>query len=181
MSATIDLQSDLIKRCSQGDLAAQRQLYTQYARQMFAVAVRLIKHREDAEDILQECFITAFTALDTFRGEASFGSWLKRIVINKSLNHLKKKRMEFQEINSQTELVEEEVEINENDITIEVIHRTLDELPLGYRLVFSLYYFEKMSHKEIANHLEISEGTSKSQLNRAKRKLKLILTEQVNG
>lgn len=177
MSTVINLQTDLIQRCARGDSSAQRELYSSYARQMFAVAVRLIKNKEDAEDVLQECFIAAFGALETFREDASFGSWLKRIVINKSLNHLKKKRMEFEELTNETSFIEEEVEIQENEITMEAIHKTLDVLPLGYRLVFSLYYFEDMSHKEIAGHLEISESTSKSQLNRAKKKLRSILTE----
>ena len=181
MSVTVELQQDLIKKCAQGNLSAQRELYNQYARQMFAVSVRLLNHREDAEDVLQECFIAAFGALETFRGESSFGSWLKRIVINKSLNHLKKKKMEFQELNTEVEFVEEEVTLDDNSITMEAIQQTLKELAHGYRLVFSLYYFENMSHKEIADHLDISENTSKSQLNRAKKKLKTILKGQYHG
>lgn len=178
MTKVINLQNDLIKRCVRGDSSAQQELYSNYARQMFAVAVRLIKNKEDAEDVLQECFIAAFGALETFKENASFGTWLKRIVINKSLNHLKKKRMDFEELNTETSFIEEEIEIEENEITMEAIQKTMNELPQGYRLVFSLYYFEDMSHKEIAEHLEISLNTSKSQLNRAKKKLKIILTEQ---
>ena len=160
---------ELVLAAAEGDSEAQRRLYNLYAKQMFSVAFRLLNHREDAEDVLQESFIAAFEALRNYRNEASFGSWLKRIVVNKSLNHLKKKKLVLEDIKDQWE---EEVTIDAKELTVEMIKQTLAEMPDGYRLVFSLYYFENMAHKEIAEHLNISEGGSKSQLNRAKQRLK---------
>lgn len=175
---TQTIHKEIIERSVQGDQGAQQQLYHLYSRQMFSVSLRIIQQREDAEDILQESFITAFNALETFRGEAAFGAWLKRIVVNKSLNFLKKKKIKFQEMKDDAIEIEEEVQVDESQITVEDIKKTIEELPLGYRLVFTLYMFEEMTHKEIAEHLEISESTSKSQLNRAKKKLREIIKER---
>jgi RNA polymerase sigma factor (sigma-70 family) len=171
--------NEIIARCVQGEAEAQRQLYNLYARQMFAVSLRLLNHREDAEDILQESFISAFNGIQTYRSESSFGSWLKRIVINKSLNYLNKRKIDFSPLDS--DYLEEEVEIPAKGLTTDLIHTLLSELSTGYRLVFSLYYFENMTHKEIARQLNIVEGTSKSQLNRAKQQLKQKLIEQGYG
>ena len=162
-----------------GEAEAQRQLYNLYARQMFAVSLRLLNHREDAEDILQESFIAAFNGIETYRSESSFGSWLKRIVINKSLNYLNKRKIDFTPL--EADYLEEDIEIPSKGLTTELIQMLLSELSTGYRLVFSLYYFENMSHKEIAGQLNIAEGTSKSQLNRAKQQLKQKLIEQGYG
>jgi RNA polymerase sigma-70 factor (ECF subfamily) len=147
---------------------------------MFAVCYRLLNHREDAEDVLQESFISAFGSMENFRSEASFGVWLKRIVINKSLNHLKKKKLTFESLNDQI-VEDEEVELKTEGLTVEIIKQTLAEMPDGYRLVFSLYYFEELSHKEIAQELGITESGSKSQLNRAKQRLKQQLEQQGYG
>lgn len=174
---TLITHKDIIERCVGGDQSAQLQLYNLYSRQMFSVCLRIIQQREDSEDILQESFITAFNALETFRGDATFGAWLKRIVINKSLNFLKKKKIKFQEMKDDTIEIEE-VQVDQSQITVEDIKKTTEELPLGYRLVFTLYMFEEMTHKEIAEHLEISVNTSKSQLNRAKKKLREIIKER---
>ena len=121
----IDRHKEIVQQCVHGDQGAQRQLYNLYSKQMFSVSLRIIQHREDAEDILQESFVTAFNALETFRGDSTFGAWLKRIVINKSLNFLKKKKMKFQEISEEVILEEEEVHISEDQITIQDIKKTI--------------------------------------------------------
>jgi len=170
-----DIHSDLISSCKEGDRNAQRQLYQLYSRPMFSVCMRLLNHREDAEDILQESFISAFNAIETFRQESSFGSWLKRIVVNKSLNHIKKKRIHFEEISETVQIIEEKEEVESDNLDVEVVKKAMKELSEGYRIVFTLYMFENLSHKEIAEELKISVSTSKSQLNRAKKSLKKII------
>lgn len=144
--------------------------------------MRIVSDRMEAEDVLQESFVNAFTKLSSYRGDASFGAWLKRIVINKSLNVVKKKRQFYEEIND--DLLGEEMEVEEanTDYTVQDIHKAMMHLPDGYRVIFSLYMFEDLSHKEIAEQLSISVNTSKSQLSRARNKLKeLMLKMQENG
>ena len=178
MSQTREIHIDLVNRAKLGERRAQHELYQLYARPMLSVAMRILNDRMEAEDVLQECFVKAFTSLSTFRGEASFGSWLKRIVINRSINASKKKRIWFEEINDDT-LGREEEEYEENGIeyTVDDIKRAVQGLPDGYRIIFSLYMFENLSHRDIASQLQITESTSKSQLNRAKKKLRTLMLE----
>jgi RNA polymerase sigma factor (sigma-70 family) len=143
---------------------------------MFSACLRIINHREDAEDVLQESFIAAFNGLNNFKLESSFGTWLKTIVINKSINFVKKKKIAFTSLSDLMDY-EEEVNFETTSLSVAQIKEALKELSDGYRIVFSLYLFENMSHKEIAAHLDISEGTSKSQFNRAKKRLKEKLEE----
>jgi len=144
---------------------------------MFNVALRLTGDRDEAEDVLQDAFVSAFSHLASFQHTSSFGAWLKRIVINKSINALKKRRAEPL---PDTLDVEEEGSSNlmadYDDLTVERVKRAIMELPEGYRTVLSLYLMEGYDHQEIADILEISVGTSKSQYNRAKRRLKESLT-----
>jgi RNA polymerase sigma factor (sigma-70 family) len=170
-------QTDLINACKAGDSAAQRQLYNLYARPMFGVCHRLLKHREEAEDVLQESFVAAFQSIHSFRNDSTFGAWMKRIVINKSINQLRKKKLVFEQVLDYAE----EVDFEEHTLSVDLIKEAMNNMPEGYRLVFSLYYFENLSHKEIAQELEISEGTSKSQLNRAKQFLKKKIEENGYG
>ena len=128
--------------------------------------------------MLQECFVKVFRNLDSFRGEASFGSWLKRIVINTSLNQLKKRKLPTETIEEEFQLGEEEDEQQEPEYTIGDIQQAVETLSDGYRAVFTLYMFENYSHKEIASALGVSESTSKSQLNRAKQRVKKWLIEK---
>lgn len=146
---------------------------------MLNVSMRILNDSQEAEDVLQESFISAFQKIEGFRGESSFGSWFKRIVINKSLNQLKRKKLVLEEIDERLhgEKVEEEDEHEEPAYTVQDIQKAMYRLPQGFRVVFSLYMFEDLSHREIAGQLGISESTSKSQLNRAKKKLKQLILE----
>jgi len=130
----------------------------------------------EAEDVLQESFINAFTKLNTFKGDASFGSWLKRIVINNSLNVVRKKKTFYEDLNEDKieSIEEQDNEVNEG-YTVKDIRNAMLRLPDGYRVIFSLYMFEDLSHQEIAEQLNISVNTSKSQLSRAKSKLKSLM------
>lgn len=144
---------------------------------MFNVGFRITRSEEDAEDVLQEAFISAFRNLENYRGEATFGAWLKRIVVNKALNALNKRKHEsIPDDDEQWDVAEDEspAEYRE-DLTVERVKQGIQKLPDGYRTVLSLYLLEGYDHQEIGEILGISESTSKSQLNRAKSKLKDLL------
>lgn len=176
----VDIHKDLVEQCLSGKREAYGRLYQLYSKQMFGVAVRIVKEKEEAEDVLQEAFTDAFRNLRSFRGDASFGSWLKRIVVNKSLNRVKKKKLEFREM-IQQDFVEERHSPAYPELSVSEIQRAMEHLADGFRIVLTLYLFEGYTHKEIAQELEISEGTSKSQYMRAKARLKELLIEQHGG
>ena len=168
-----NMHDDLIDRCKAGDRDAHYRLYSMYSRQMFNVACRITGREEDAEDALQEAFVSAFKNLGSYRAEATFGAWLKRIVINKSINILKKKRHELiPESESWDVAQEEETVAYREGLTVERVKKAIGELPDGYRTVLSLYLLEGYDHQEIAAIMNITESTSKSQFNRAKTKLR---------
>ncbi|MCB0761356.1 MAG: RNA polymerase sigma factor [Flavobacteriales bacterium] len=179
MSQQVSIHKDLVERCRRGDAKAQHELYHAYAQAMYNVAYRIVNDRFEAEDILQECFVTVFRKLDTFRGDSSFGAWLKRVVINRSINTVKRRKMEFDRMdennNEPVYVEEEETESEWTNYTVADVKKAMAELPEGYRVVFSLFMFEDWSHQEIAEELGITESTSKSQLNRAKKKLKELI------
>lgn len=160
-----------------GDVRAQYQLYSLYNKAMYNICLRMVNRVEEAEDMLQESFTYAFKRLHTFRFESSFGAWLKRIVVNTCINHLKKKKVDLVSDEGQKETPDEQEHRDEDEtkLKVESIMRAMKELPEGYRVVFSLYLLEGYDHKEISEILDISESTSKSQLLRAKRKLQEIL------
>jgi RNA polymerase sigma-70 factor (ECF subfamily) len=132
---------------------------------------------EEAEDVLQEAFTYAFRRLDSFRFESSFGAWLKRIVVNTCINHLKKRRVELVLTDQVVEPLEleEQVDYKQMKFDVERVRAAMEQLPDGYRIIFSLYMLEGYDHREIAEVMNISESTSKSQFLRAKRKIKEIL------
>lgn len=143
---------------------------------MYNVAYRIVHDEEEADDVLQEAFISAFRSLGHYRGEATFGAWLKRIVVNKAINALKRKKMDRLPEEGHGDLaVETEDEFLDYPFTVEKVRDAIEELPAGYRTVLSLYLLEGYDHGEIAEILGISESTSKSQFNRSKKKLKEIL------
>jgi RNA polymerase sigma factor (sigma-70 family) len=146
---------------------------------MFNVCYRILGREEDAEDALQEGFISAFKNLDHYRGDATFGAWLKRIVVNKAINILKKRKHELMPEGNDWDVAEEEpVTEYKEGLTVETVRTAIQQLPDGYRSVLSLYLLEGYDHQEIAEIMNISESTSKSQLNRAKNKLREFLTHE---
>ncbi len=147
---------------------------------MLNTAYRIIGNVEEAEDALQESFISAFKNLHTYREEAAFGAWLKRIVVNRSLTALNRRKNEIL-IPESGEDVLEEVSADDSEIqlSIEKIKEAMIDLPAGFRSVLTLYLFEGYDHKEIAEILNISESTSKTQYKRAKDKLKELLKSEI--
>lgn len=165
-----------LEKLKQKDVLACKQLYLQYADAMYNVCLRILQHQAEAEDALQEAFIKVFNNIQQYRNESSIGSWIKQIVTNTCLNVLKKRKILFNELDDNVELSETESENNnETDFSIDDIIKAIEELPQGYRVVFNLYMFEDYSHRQIADMLEISESTAKTQLFKAKRKLKELL------
>ncbi len=171
-----NIHQDLIDLCRQGDREAQSGLYKLYYKSMYNTGLRIVGNENDAEDIMQESFLSAFSRINSYEGKVSFGAWLKKIVINRSLDYLRKRKITFEEINEK--LADEEAdpfeEVHETDIR--KVREAIMKLPEGYRIVFSLYYLEGYDHDEIATILKISSGSSRSQLLRAKKKLKSYLT-----
>jgi RNA polymerase sigma factor (sigma-70 family) len=168
-----DIQAHLIEECRKGNRKAQFKLYNQYSKAMFNLAYRMMNNREDAEDILQETFVDCFRNLSSFRFESTFGAWLKTILINRSINHLKKKNV----ILVLRENVPDE-EYNTDDdpeFNTEKIFKGIEMLPHGYRVILTLYLLEGYDHAEISQIMGISESTSKSQYFRAKEKLRKLL------
>jgi RNA polymerase sigma factor (sigma-70 family) len=143
---------------------------------MYNIGYRITGNGEDAEDVLQEAFISAFKNLDNYRGDATFGAWLKRIVVNKSINVLKKRKHELMPADDEWDVPDEEPAGDYKEgLTVDRVKKAIEALPDGYRSVLSLYLLEGYDHQEIAGILGITESTSKSQLNRAKGKLREIL------
>jgi len=173
----LHIHDELVARCQGGDRNAHYQLYKLYSKAMFNVAYRITRSEPDAEDVLQEAFISAFRNLDNYRRDATFGAWLKRIVVNKAINALNKNKYETIPDDDEQWDVAEEVTATEyrEDLTVERVRHGIDKLPDGYRTVLSLYLLEGYDHQEIGQILGINESTSKSQLNRARTRLKEIL------
>lgn len=141
----------------------------------------MLKNETDAEDLLQKSFIDVFTKLNTFRYQSSIGAWIKRIVINNCINFLKRNRFHFQELephHAEVPATADRQSDGAKKLSVDVVHRALMQLPDGYRIVFSLYLLEGYDHKEIAQVLDISEATSKSQFSRAKKKMREIIQSQ---
>jgi len=173
----------LVDRARKGDQQSIYKLYKMYVRAMYNVSIRIVANPLDAEDILQESFASAFCNMKTYKGEASFGAWLKRIVINKSINHVKKQKIWFAEI--ETEDVPDEDELSDdnpfNGISPEMIHEAIKTLPAKAKAVFSLYLLEEYQHKDIAKMLNISESTSKSQYQYARKILQERLLKRIKN
>jgi RNA polymerase sigma factor (sigma-70 family) len=172
-----DIHSEIIELSKAGNPRAQFQLYKLYSKAMFNICVRMLNSKEEAEDLLQESFTDAFMKLNSFRYESSFGAWLKRIVINKCINAINKKKVDlvFPDQPVEPDTVDEEVDYSGIDMDVQHIHGAVEKLPDGYRVIFSLYALEGYDHGEISQIMNISESTSKSQYLRAKQKIKEIL------
>lgn len=144
---------------------------------MYNTAYRITGTEEEAQDVLQESFISAFRNLDHYRGDAAFGAWLKRIVVNKSLTALQKRKYDRLPEDEEWDVPEaDEAEVYSDELTVERVKNAIQQLPDGYRAVLTLYLLEGYDHQEIAEIMNITESTSKSQLNRAKGKLREILS-----
>jgi RNA polymerase sigma factor (sigma-70 family) len=174
----IDKHYNLVVECKQGSKKACYELYRLYSKAMLNVAFRIVGNIGEAEDVLQEAFLDAFNKVKDFRQDTTFGLWLKQIVVNRSINLLRKRRLELVELEGDhLENIPEEENEDEDDIQYQVamVKEGMKQLPDGYRVVLSLYLLEGYDHEEISQILNISENTSRTQFLRAKRKLMEIL------
>lgn len=177
-----NIHKDLIKACKRGERKAQTQLYLLYVKAMYNVAFRILNDVHEAEDAMQEAFIKAFDKLNTYSETVSFGAWLKKIVVNTSLDVLRKKKDVFENMDHLADIADENVETSVSSISLEAlkIRNAIMQLASGYRIILSLYLLEGYDHDEISKILGISASTSRSQLTRAKKKLLSILQENKN-
>jgi len=170
-----NIHQDLIDGCKTGDQKAQFQIYKLYYKAMYNTSLRIVNDSMEAEDIMQESFLSAFEKIDTYSGTVSFGAWLKKIVVNRSLDALSRKKAIFEDIDShigiRDDSGDEAVRNEEIDVKVEEVKEAIDRLPDGYRIILSLYLLEGYDHDEIAEILGINSSTSRSQLSRAKQKL----------
>lgn len=176
-----DIHDYLIERCKSGDSIAQEEIYRRYAKNMYNSAYRILGHQAEAEDVLQESFLEVFTKLHDWRGDSTFGAWLKRIVVNRSISLLRKRKIELIDANDFENIADDEIEFEIEDVNEQLLNwikKGISQLPDGYKIVLSLYLIEGYDHTEIAEILNISESTSKTQFSRAKEKLRLILTKE---
>lgn len=177
------LQTELIEKCKINDRKAQLMLYKKYSEAMHYVAMRFLKNTEDAEDAMQEAFINAFQRIHQYRSEVSFGAWLKRIVINKCLDHLKVKQLFTLTLDEGYTVMPETDGGWElaSAITADEVKKAILLLPEKYRLVLTFYLIEGYDHGEIAEILGITEVTSRTQLLRGKHLLKELLEKKYHG
>ncbi len=160
----------LIKKCKKKNVKAQEQLYKLYSSKLFSICLKYANDYSSAEDTLQDAFITIFDKINQYKNQGSFEGWVKRITINTALQKFRKQKV-FDIINEE-QIEEVDVVIDEEDISLDYLLKIIQQLPDRYRLVFNLYVLDGYSHKEVAEMLEISIGTSKSNLARARNILK---------
>lgn len=171
-------EKELIKRCSLHDSIAQEELYRMYAPKMLGVCIRYVRDRELAQDLMHDGFITVFSKIGDFRGDGSFEGWMRRVFVNTALGHLRKN-------NVLAEAAQIDVTIQLSNHDSSAIERLgakelmgfIETMPEGYRTVLNMFAIEGYSHREIAQMLNISEGTSRSQYLRAKAYLHKVLKE----
>ena len=169
-------QTDTVEQCKRNDRKAQLELYNQYCQGMYCVAMRFLRNPDDAEDVVQESFIKAFQKMDQYKGEVTFGAWLKRIVVNKSIDFLKSKKINTVELNEgYMHVVEDEDWSVEDKVTVEEVIHAITGLPDKYRYVVQLFLVEGYDHSEISEILDISYSTCRTRLLRGKGQLKELL------
>lgn len=166
----VTAEQGLIQRCLSGELSAYRELYEQHKEIMYNVALRILRNIPDAEDALQETFVRIFKALPGFKGESKLSTWIYQILLNTCFSSLKQKKLFVARFISSSKFdLEKVTEPNENPDVSFILEQEISALPLGYRTVFVLHEVEGFGHEEIAQMLEITIGTSKSQLFKAKK------------
>lgn len=167
----------LVEKCKTGHRSSQYELYELYVDAMYNIGMRMLSNKEDAEDIVQESFVSAFKNLASFNYESTFGAWLKRIVINKSINYLKKKVIAVVPIEAHEFHLKEDAVVETEAVDIRKVKTCIEKLPAGYKQIINLYLVEGYDHIEISEVLGITTSTSKSQYHRAKKKLVEIINE----
>ena len=173
---------EILQECINGNAVAQSKLYKMFANKMLGVCLRYCNSVDDAKDIMQEGFVKVFTTLHKFKGNSSVTTWITRIMMNTAIDNFRKnKKLKFTESfdkYSNDQDFEDHTEVVNEPLSVDELLALVQKLPTGYRVVFNMYAIDEMSHREIANHLGISEGTSKSQLARARKQLQAWVNEK---
>jgi len=159
---------ELILSCKKQNLKGQEELYKKFSSTLFSVSLKYSRSYHEAEDNLQDAFITIFKSIEQFKGKGSFEGWMKRITVNTVLQKYRKQRV-FNLSNEEQIKEEVEIEIEDNNVPLDFLLKIVQELPDRYRLVFTLYVLDGYPHKEISEEMGISVGTSKSNLARARK------------
>ncbi len=177
----------LAHACLDGNEKAQAQLFEQYSGQMMSLCMRYGRDYEEAQDMFQDGFIKVFQKLDKYNGKGPLGAWIRRTIANNALDQIRKnKREKVHEESYQVEFKYEHdsmlgfFEEEENELTNQKLTELIDKMPTGYRTVFNMYVVEDYSHKEIAEQLEITESTSKTQYRKAKAYMRNLIEEEFN-
>jgi len=174
-----NIHQDLIDKCRLNDKRAQFEIYKLYYKQMYNTSLRILNNNAEAEDIMQDSFLDAFRKLDNYKGDGNFGGWLRRIVVNNSLDALRKRKDTLPLEENKLDIIDENDSYIENvEYQVEEIKKGMSLLPEEHRVIISLFLFEGYDHEEIAQILEISNNASRTRFSRAKGKLVMILSEQ---
>ncbi len=178
--------TDLLSLCQQGEQGAQMEVYNRYYKAMYNTSLRIVKHEAEAEDIMQESFLSAFTKLDSYKGEASFGSWLKRIVVNNSLNaYNKSKRLDETSIDDHLYKIEDQTDgVTEGDLSsvrAQEVVNAMSELKDNYRQSLSLHLIEGYDYEEMSEIMNVSYSNCRTMVSRAKDSLRKILNKNEKG
>ena len=168
----------IIELCRKGDARAQETLYQSLSPLLMGVAMRYMRQRDEAEDVMQEAFVKVFTHLSSFRGEGSFEGWCRRITANEALMALKKKKQLRLKHEAEYPELEADGGDDNGELSTEELIACMSELPLGYSTIINLFLVEEFSHREIAEKLGISESTSRSQYSRARQALFKLLKQR---
>jgi RNA polymerase sigma factor (sigma-70 family) len=179
LSKTDHTLPTLVKSAKEGGLLAQEVLYRQYSKAMYNICIRMCGNEADAHDVLQDGFIAAFGKIHQLKDAGMFGGWLKRIIINQCIAHGKKRFVYSQLLIPAMEVVHNDDEEWWSSISMVQIHEAIKQLPEGCRQVFVLYAIEDYTHGQIAEELQVSIGTSKSQYSRAKQLLQQIIVQKM--
>lgn len=175
-------QIDVVEKCKANDRKSQLKLYGQYCDGMYVVAMRFLQNSDDAEDALQDAFISAFQKIHQFSGEVTFGAWLKRIVVNKCIDFLESKKQDLLSLEEHhMQAIDDDDWSIGSEISIGEVKGAIQNLPEKYRYVVLMYLVEGFDHKEIAQVLELTETTSRTRLLRGKGYLKSALIKKGYG
>ncbi|MDD4603839.1 MAG: RNA polymerase sigma factor [Bacteroidales bacterium] len=179
-STVINIHQDLIDACRRGDRTAQYKIYKLYYKAMYNTCLRIVNDTGEAEDIMQESFLEAFRQLPNYTAEGTFGSWLKRIVVNRSLDFLRKTKFTLSIEEEQLDFPETDEPNREEEMILRVneVKSAMLQLPDNYRIILSLFLFEGYDHEEISQILNISNQLSRTRYSRARQKLLEILKEK---
>ncbi len=173
---TYETEADLIQGCIKGKKRAQEQMYKLHAPKMFSICMRYIKSQENAEECLSNAFVNVFNKIGTKREESSLEGWIRKIIVNECLQFIRKQKSDYLYLDDLSkEPYQEEIPVH---VETDQIFEAIRQLPSGYRTIFNLYAIENYKHIEIAEQLNISVGTSKSQYSKAKKMLQGILKQQ---